>query len=355
MSRLFYSILIAFVSVFLSNAQQITFTETIHDFGTFPESVKEVAHEFIFTNTGKSPLILNRVTASCGCTTPTWTREPIPPGGRGFVKVIYNAVGRPGAFEKNITVIGNSRKGAVTLKIRGSVTAKRSEPEVAYPVIMGDLKLKSTLIEMKNVGKSEEKTLWIEVMNGGSSPITIGFENVPEYLYVQSNPKTLAPNQLGMIFVTFAAKRIDDWGPRTDEFYLRLNNELPVKDNRTITVTTNIIERFDQTAAVLANAPKISFSSPAISMGRISANQKKSEIVKIQNTGKSDLIIRKLVPSADGISATVERKILKQGQSTNLRITVDKRGYSKSEIKESVQVISNDPQASVSLINITGQ
>ncbi|GAB1359452.1 DUF1573 domain-containing protein [Porphyromonadaceae bacterium] len=355
MNRFLYSISIAFISVFISHAQQITFTETVHDFGTFPESAKEVAHEFIFTNTGTSPLIINRVTASCGCTTPTWTREPIPAGGRGYIKVIYNAVGRPGAFDKSITVISNSRKGAVTLKIKGSVTAKRSEPTVAYPVIMGDLKLKSTLIEMKNVGKSEEKTLWIEVMNGGTSPITVGFENVPEYLYVQSNPKTLAPNQLGMIFVTFAAKRIDDWGPRTDEFFLRLNNELPVKDNRTITVTTNIIERFDRSAAVLANAPKIVFSSPVVSMGRIPANQKKSEIVKIQNSGKSDLMIRKLIPSADGISATVERKTLKQGQSTNLRITIDKRIYTKSDVKESIQVISNDPQASISIINISGQ
>ena len=75
---------------------------------------------FSFKNTGKEPLILTSVRASCGCTTPNWTREPVAPGDEGQIKVHYDT-NRMNNFTKTITVQSNAGNGAVTLMIKGKV------------------------------------------------------------------------------------------------------------------------------------------------------------------------------------------------------------------------------------------
>ena len=95
--------------------------EATHDFGKIKQGVP-VTHEFKFKNTGKVPLIITNVNASCGCTTPAWTREPVAPGGEGYIKATYNAAA-VGAFNKTVTVTANIEAGFVQLTIKGEVEA----------------------------------------------------------------------------------------------------------------------------------------------------------------------------------------------------------------------------------------
>ncbi|MEJ0029788.1 MAG: DUF1573 domain-containing protein [Bacteroidota bacterium] len=90
------------------------------DFGKIKQGTP-VTHEFKFTNTGKVPMIITNVQASCGCTTPDWSKEPIPAGGKGFIKATYNAAS-VGAFNKAVTVTANIPNGSVQLFIKGEVT-----------------------------------------------------------------------------------------------------------------------------------------------------------------------------------------------------------------------------------------
>jgi hypothetical protein len=92
---------------------------TAHDFGKIKQGTP-VTHEFKFTNSGKVPLVITNVQASCGCTTPDWTKEPVMPGGQGFIKATYNAAS-PGAFSKTVTVTANIESGFVQLTIKGEV------------------------------------------------------------------------------------------------------------------------------------------------------------------------------------------------------------------------------------------
>jgi|SRR6478609_10631128 len=92
---------------------------TSHDFGKIKLGVP-VTHEFKFTNTSKVPLIITNVQASCGCTTPSWTKDPVMPGGSGFIKATFNAAS-PGVFGKTVTVTANVDPGFVQLSIKGEV------------------------------------------------------------------------------------------------------------------------------------------------------------------------------------------------------------------------------------------
>ena len=95
-------------------------TAQAHDFGKIKQGLP-VSTEFKFTNKGKVPLIIASVQASCGCTTPDWSRDPVPPGQTGFIKATFSA-GAAGIFEKTVTVTANIEGGPVYLRIKGEVT-----------------------------------------------------------------------------------------------------------------------------------------------------------------------------------------------------------------------------------------
>jgi hypothetical protein len=92
--------------------------ETEHDFGKIPQG-KPVYYNFEIANTSKEPLKLDDVHASCGCTTPEWSREPIAPGTTAIIKVGYNAAAE-GGFNKPITITYNTSQ-TKQLLIKGTV------------------------------------------------------------------------------------------------------------------------------------------------------------------------------------------------------------------------------------------
>lgn len=97
-------------------------SSTTNDFGKIEQGTPKT-HSFTFKNNGNAPLVLSNVQASCGCTTPEWTKEPIAPGASGFIKATYNAAAA-GAFSKTITVTSNAKETTTVLTIKGEVVAK---------------------------------------------------------------------------------------------------------------------------------------------------------------------------------------------------------------------------------------
>ena len=104
----------------------IEFSETAHDFGTIREDGGNVSCEFAFKNTGDAPLLIVNATASCGCTRPNYPKQPVAPGKTGIIKVTYHPKGRPGEFDKTVTVRTNVKdQKKVTLKITGVVLPEK--------------------------------------------------------------------------------------------------------------------------------------------------------------------------------------------------------------------------------------
>lgn len=101
---------------------EMKFEKTRHNFGVFSQDTAVVSHEFVFTNVGKAPLIIHQANASCGCTVPEYTLEPIMPGEKGKITVTYNGKGRrPGVFRKSITIHNNGRQSPIRVYIEGEM------------------------------------------------------------------------------------------------------------------------------------------------------------------------------------------------------------------------------------------
>lgn len=101
------------------------FEEKEHDFGTVEEG-EVVEHTFKFTNTGDAPLIVSDASASCGCTVPTWTKEPVAPGDKGEMLVKFNTRGKPNQQMKAVRIVANTESGRETIRIKAFVNPENS-------------------------------------------------------------------------------------------------------------------------------------------------------------------------------------------------------------------------------------
>lgn len=112
------------------NGPILTFEDEVVDYGTIEQGADGV-REFKFTNTGKAPLIISNAQGSCGCTVPTWPKEPIKPGESSVIKVKYDTK-RLGAINKTVTITSNAGGDASkVLRIKGTIIAPKTSPEKA--------------------------------------------------------------------------------------------------------------------------------------------------------------------------------------------------------------------------------
>jgi hypothetical protein len=127
MKRVFSSILLifgltafSFAQVQIESGAQIKFEKDVHDFGNLKQG-GDATTEFTFTNTGNEPLIISNSQGSCGCTVPSWPREPIAPGKSASIKVKYDSQ-RLGPINKSVTVTSNAtNEPNVVLRIKGVI------------------------------------------------------------------------------------------------------------------------------------------------------------------------------------------------------------------------------------------
>lgn len=104
---------------------EITFAKLEHDFGRLIQG-EQLVYVFKFTNTGKSDLLISKVSASCGCTASKYTREPVKPGQEGKVEVTFDSNGQRGIQNKTITVLTNGRPQSVVLRVKAQVVTPES-------------------------------------------------------------------------------------------------------------------------------------------------------------------------------------------------------------------------------------
>lgn len=113
------------------NAATMVFESEVVDYGTIEQGADGV-REFKFTNTGKEPLIISNARGSCGCTVPTWPKEPIKPGESSVIKVKYDTK-RLGAINKSVTITSNATSPTKVIRIKGKIIAPQTSPVKETP------------------------------------------------------------------------------------------------------------------------------------------------------------------------------------------------------------------------------
>ncbi|MGL5262161.1 MAG: DUF1573 domain-containing protein [Bacteroides sp.] len=127
MRKLLLLSLMVIMSIGISSAQtknaDAKFEATTQNLGEFSVKKPVVSTEFTFTNVGNAPLVIHQVIASCGCTVPEYSKEPVLPGKKGKIKVTYDGSDKPiGYFKKSIIVRTNAKTPTSRLFIEGTMT-----------------------------------------------------------------------------------------------------------------------------------------------------------------------------------------------------------------------------------------
>jgi hypothetical protein len=348
---------------FSATAQQkgptISWDKTTHNFGDFKEEVGKQKCVYTFKNTGNENLIVTNVRASCGCTSSDYTKTPVKPGEEGFVSAIYNPKNRPGKFNKSVTVTTNANPPTTILRLTGSVTPREKTIEDYYPKVYGDLRLKTSHVAFVKIKNNEVQTEKLEIVNMSTKPVTVDFSNIPSHLKIEVSPKTLQGmkegeknGQKGVITITYDASVKKDYGFVIDRLYLVLNGEKN-HQNR-LSVSATIVEDFSHlTEAELANAPHSEFENTDFDFGTIQQKEKVNHKYKFTNTGKSDLIIRKIKASCGCTATNPEKDVIKPGETSFIDVTFNSSGK-RGKQRKTITIITNDPKQSTVRLTVSG-
>jgi hypothetical protein len=335
----------------MAQKPQIVFENLEHDFGAFKESDGVQTTTFKFTNKGEVPLVLTNVRASCGCTTPKWTREPVAPNGSGEIQVSYDPRNRPGAFNKTVMVSSNAENGTTVLRITGRVEEREKTLAELYPRQIGSLRVKTNHISFARIKENEVKTQELELVNDTEKPIEVGFRTVPGHITAKVEPQTIPANGKGKLIVTYNAKEANTYGFASHRIYLSLDGSNDYRAS--VGVSATIEEDFSTLSAEeLANAPVAKFSESSYDFGEMKQGEKKDHTFNLTNEGKSELIIRNVRSSCGCTAVAPSKKVIAPGESVPIKVTFDSRGKRGRQSK-SVTVITNDPKTPTSMLRIS--
>lgn len=349
---LFFGV-IAVLSGICSVAQQarsLQFREEIFDFGSVAEEGGPVMHEFVFTNTSGRPVRILNVQASCGCTTPAWSKEPVPAGKTGFIQASYNPKGRPGYFNKSLTVTTDLETSPLVLQIKGQVAPGSTDTVADFKNANGNWKLKTTSFNLGKVYRKEESTVRdFEVFNGGTKPINFTGKYVgPAYIKVDVFPRTLAPGAKGNIKVTYNGKLKNTYGFQSDNVEIHTDDELnPVKS---FSVYATLEDYFPMlTSEELSKAPQFKLTTSELDFGRVRQGTTAVREVPFTNAGKQSLAIKAVQGNCSCILAETGKETVRAGETSTIRISFTPQDRSGTQQK-AVTVYTNDPQNPVQRI-----
>ncbi len=330
----------------------ITFAKTEHDFGTILEVNGPQTYEFKLKNTGTAPLVINNIEASCGCTTPEWSKAPIAAGKEGYVKVSFDPKDRPGSFSKTITVSSNATVPEKILTIKGIVKERAKTIDDEYQYTLNGLKMTSSHVAMTRVYSNSSKKDVLDLYNSTDKPIVVQFDQIPSHLTISPAKLTVAPKQKAVVNFTFDATKKKDFGFVSDRVMVIIDNKRDSKNK--ITVSADIQEDFSKlTKAQLDATPKAGFNSTIHDLGLINSGEKKTFSFTLTNNGKTDLIVRKISSNCGCTVAKLQSMTIKPGQSTKIDVNFDAKGLTGKQNK-TITVITNDPQNSTTILRIKG-
>lgn len=359
-------------SVLWAQSEFIQFDHTEHDFGKRKEEEETLEHTFKLKNISGAPIKLIYVKASCGCTTPSYTSEVIKPNQEGFVKASYGAKGRPGAFNKSITVraakvdpktnavLDSNTTDTKVLYIKGDVSARVKGVRDVYPMEDGNLRFSTNHLAFGTIKTNIKDSREFTVFNQGKKPITISeFKNDNKHITINfTAPVTLKPNDSTRFKVTFDATQLPktqlDWNHSTlsmmttdDSTSNQWQKNTP--GDKKIYVSATVEEFFTDDAKL--TAPKIEFEKEVHDFGELKQGDKVKTTFVFKNTGKSELVIHKSKASCGCTASQPEKTNIKPGETSKIDVEFDSTGKEGPTSKQ-ITVVCNDPAKPVTRLEI---
>lgn len=330
---------------------RLEFTISEYDFGEIKEDGGPAIYEFEFENKGTVPLLISNVRASCGCTTPDWSRTPVAPGEKGFIKAQYNPRNRPGSFRKSLTITTNGDPSVVHAYIKGKVLPKMKSIEEQMPVKIGNIRLESRSVNLGRLTTETTVEKVFNVYNDGMDSLSFGDTyEAPSFIKLSFEPQKIAPKQVGKVRVQYNPVHEDNLGYNNHgiQFY----TDEPTTSAKKVNILATISEYFPPMSEEESEkAPRLAISDRLQDFGKVSEGSRTEASFVLTNHGRSALNIRKVKSNCACFVAKLAKKDIKPGKSVTLKAMFDATDR-KGNQNKSITIYSNDPKDPVQVISI---
>ena len=288
-------------------------------------------------------MVISNVTTSCGCTEATWTKTPIPAGGKGQVTAVFDAeaIGR---FYKEVGVYCNASSLPLYLQFNGEVTADSKNFAFTHAYGFGAIRLNQDELNFDAVNKGDKPTVEILVANTSNKGYSPVLMHLPPYLSAKAVPERLGRGKAGKIIVTLDTDKLPKLGITRSSVYLsRFPGDKVGSDNE-LPVSVSLLPDFSNlTEQQKNNPPVISLSAQKLEFPPLKPNQKKSQTIVITNKGTSDLVIQDMQVFSIALGVNLKKRVLKPGESTKMKITVLAANLPRVKGTPRILMITNNP------------
>lgn len=352
MTRL-YIIILACLCALIAGAQPgAYFPATVHDFGAIAEDDGLATCRFTLINVGTEPLAITGARATCGCTTPRYSRKSIAPGDSSIIEVSFDPQGRPGRFKKEVYVETNAKPSKVRLDIKGVVIGDDATIARRYPIDFGRLKMAKPAMMLGEVTKGKLKTAYFDGYNQSDTPMSITMTAAPKWLDVIVSPDTIGAGEQATFITYVTSTRCPLYGLVTDSVTFAIDDGTQF----TLPVSLTLAEDFSNITPDKLEKSPIAAVPPRLDLGEIDrAAGPVSGVITISNAGKSPLEIRRVYSTDDAVDiAPLKAPAVKKGKSADIGVTVDPSRSPGALLNATVTVITNDPMQPVQTVRVVG-
>lgn len=300
---------------------------------------------YVVTNTGDKPLVLTEVEPDCECSSVQWTQTPIAPGEKGEVSVTFDAR-QLGHFQKSVAVMTNAAPYLVYLRLAGEVVAEIKDFTLTHPYLIGQIRVDKNSLDFPDLYRGESRRLVLGVANLSDRPYEPVLMHLPSYLETTCTPAVLQPGEKGVMTITLNSDRLSDLGLTQSSVYVARFLGDKVSEENELPVSAILLPDFSEVSqAEQERAPLIRLSVEEIDMRQLLAKkQKAKQDIIVTNDGRTPLEISKLQVFHPAVGVALKKSLLQPGESTRLRVTVDRRNVGKSRRPLRLLMITNDPQ-----------
>lgn len=347
---------VAVASAYCTANATVHWLATEHNFGAFNEADGPARCSFSFVNTGSDDVVIVAARANCGCTTPEYPREVIHPGDTATVSVAYDPAGRPGRFTKYVQVNISDGEKPQRLQISGVVIGDPTTVGSRYPVDFGPLKLRYGTLMVGKVDKGRLKTATVDIYNSTADSIRPEFGGAPDYIDVAMVPEVIPPGEQTTLMAYFRSDKCPVYG--LVETKIDIIPDAANPDSvYTLPVTAIVNENFAALSdRERVNAPVASLEEPTLDFGTFDrAGGKLTRDLRLTNTGKSPLQIRRVYTTDSGVVPEADRQSVAKGKAAVIRVTVDPAQLPGELLNARISVITNDPEHPVQTLRVVGQ
>ena len=344
MKKIFSTLCMALVAVaMMAQDPVITFEKTEHDFGKIHEEDGRVSVVFNFKNEGMAPLVLSNVRASCGCTTPTWTKEPVEPGQTGSITVTYNPNGRPGRFQKTVTITSNATEATKRVYIKGEVIPKQAKPVNKFTVAVGDMSMKSKTLNLGTIKKGETKNGELEYTNltQADHKVELAVNGADAYLIHQVTLGEVKPNEVGKFVFALDSRLTKLYGPVEAYAYVVVDGKKELSETYQLTIKAEIEEDFSALTTEQKQQAPILEVQGEHNVGKIAAGKAHKFAFPMKNNGANALEVRR-VYATDKALVIKAPKAIKSGKKGVVNVEINAKDLKAGHYERELIVITND-------------